>query len=101
MRSKCPCGQKYNLNHDVNCKRGGFVVMRHNNVRDFEVNLLNTIQNDVEIEPALQKIDNERTGGRTEDEARPDIQAAVVWRQGQNVFLDIRLTNVNANSKKI
>ena len=37
------------------CKRGGFVVMRHNNVRGFEVNLLNTIQNDVEIEPALQK----------------------------------------------
>ena len=55
MRSKCPCGQKYNLNHDVNCKRGGFVVMRHNNVRGFEANLLNTIQNDVEIEPALQK----------------------------------------------
>ena len=46
---------KYNLNHDVNCKRGGFVVMRHNNVRGFEANLLNTIQNDVEIEPALQK----------------------------------------------
>ena len=55
MRSKCPCGQKYNLNHDVNCKRGGFVVMRHNNARGFEANLLNTIQNDVEIEPALQK----------------------------------------------
>ena len=67
---------------------------------DFEANLLNTIQNDVEIEPALQKIDNERIGGRTEDEARPDIWARVVWRQGQNAFLDIRLANVNANSKK-
>ena len=102
MPSKCPCSQKHNLNYDVNCKRGGgFVVMRHNNIRDLEDNLLNTIQNDVEIEPALQKIDNERIGGRTEDEARPDIRARVVWRQGENVFLDIRLTNVNANSKKI
>ena len=55
MRSKCPCCQKYNLNHDVNCKRGGFVVMRHNNAIGFEANPLNTIQNDVEIEPALQK----------------------------------------------
>ena len=53
--SKCPCGQKYNLKHEVNCKIGGFIVMRHNNVRDFEANLLNTIQNDVEFEPALQK----------------------------------------------
>ena len=29
--------------------------MRHNNVKGFEANLLNTIQNDVEIEPVLQK----------------------------------------------
>ena len=92
MPSKCPCGQKY---------LSRFVVMRHNNVRDFEANLLNTIQNDVEIEPALQKIGNERIGGRTEDEVRPNIRARVVWRQGQNAFLDIQLTNVNANSKKI
>ena len=73
--------------------------MRHNNVRDFEANLLKTIQNDVKIKPALQNVDSERIGERTEDEARPDIRAWVVWRQGQNAFLDIRLTNVNANSK--
>ena len=82
MPAKCPCGQNNNLNHAMNCKRGGFVVMRHNNVRDFEANLLKTIQNDVKIKPALQKIDNGRIGGRTEDEARPDIRARVVWRQG-------------------
>ena len=34
------------------------------------------------------------------DEARPDIRARMVWRQGQNAFLDIRLTNVNTNSNK-
>ena len=34
--------------------------MRHNNnVRDFEANLLKTTLNDVEVEPKLQKIDNE------------------------------------------
>ena len=73
MPRKCPCGQKCDLNHAMNCKRGGFVAMRHSNVRDFEVNLLKTIQNDVKIEPALQKIDNERIDGRTVDEARPNI----------------------------
>ena len=57
----------------MNCKRGGFVVMRHNNVRYFGANLLKTIQIDFEIESALQKIDNERIDGRTGDEARPDI----------------------------
>ena len=33
--STCPCGQKFDLDHAMNCKRGGFVIMRHNNVRDF------------------------------------------------------------------
>ena len=65
MSSKCPCSQKYNLNHALTCKRGGFVVIRHINVRDFETNLLKTIQNDVEVEPALQKIDNEGIDGHT------------------------------------
>ena len=36
MPNRCPCSQKNNLNYAMNCKRGGFVVMRHNNVRDFE-----------------------------------------------------------------
>ena len=58
MPSKCPCGQKYDLNHAMNFKRGVFVVMRLSNVRNFEANLLIMIQNDVEIEPALQKKDN-------------------------------------------
>ena len=57
----------------MNCKIGGFVVMRHNNVRDFEANLLKTIQSDVEIEPALQKVDNRRINERRGDKARPDI----------------------------
>ena len=71
----------------MNCKRGGFVIMRHNNVRDSEANLLKTIQNDVEIEPALQEITNEKISGNTNEEARPDIRARGVWRPGQNIFL--------------
>ena len=46
MPNKCPCGQKYDLNHAMNCKRRRFVVMRYNNVRDSEANLLKTIQNE-------------------------------------------------------
>ena len=33
----CPCGQKYNVTHALNCKKGGFVTMHHNNLRNFEV----------------------------------------------------------------
>ena len=40
MPSICPCGQSYDVTHSMSYKRGGFIVMRHNNVRDFEANLL-------------------------------------------------------------
>ena len=60
----------------MNCKRHEFIDMRHNNVRDFRTNLLTTIQNDIEIEPALQKIDNERIEEHTGDEARLEIRVS-------------------------
>ena len=59
----------------MNYEKGGFVVTSHSNVRDFEANLLKTIQNGVEIKPALQEIDHERIDGRIRDEARPNIPA--------------------------
>ena len=34
------------------------------------------IQNDVEIEPTLQELDNDRIDGRTGDEAKPDIRSS-------------------------
>ena len=36
------CGQKFDITHAMNCKRGGIVILRHNNIRDFEANLLLT-----------------------------------------------------------
>ena len=56
--------------------------------------------NNVEVEPKLQKIDNEGLNNLTGDNARPEIIACGVWRQGQNAFFDICLTNTNACSQK-
>ena len=30
MPSKCPCGQKFDVTHAINCKRGEYVITRHN-----------------------------------------------------------------------
>ena len=65
MPSKCPCGKKFYVTHTINCKRGGFVIMRHNNVRDLEANLLKIVHSDVEVEPELQPIVTERLDGLT------------------------------------
>ena len=91
LPSKCACGQPFDATHAMNCKKGGFVSIRHNNVRDFEANLLKSVCNDVEIEPKLQPIDD--------DEARLDIRARGFWRPGQSAFFDVRVTNVNSASQ--
>ena len=75
LPSNCPCGQKLNVTHALNCKKGGFVTIRHNNIYDFEANLLRIVHNDVEVEPQLQQVDNEQFNGLKEDNARPDIRA--------------------------
>ena len=59
LASNCPCGQKFNVTHVFNCKKEGFVIMRHNNICDSEANLLGIVQNDVDVEPQLQQVDNE------------------------------------------
>ena len=56
--------------------------------------------NDVEVKPKPQKIENEGLNGLTGDNARPDIRARGTWRQGQNAFFDIHLTNPNTRSQK-
>ena len=30
----CECGEKFDLQHALSCKKGGFVSLRHNSVRD-------------------------------------------------------------------
>ena len=74
--------------------------MRRDNVRDFEANLLKPTLNDVEVEPKLQKTDDEELNILTDNDARPDIRARGALRQGQNAFFDIRLSNTNARSQK-
>ena len=100
LPSHCPCGQKYDTTHALNCKRGGFVTMRHNMIRDYEASLLKIVHNDVEVEPELQPVTTENLSGLSNDNCRPDIRAKGVWREFQNAYFDVRITNVNADSQK-
>ena len=100
LPSKRICDQTFGVNHALNCKRGSFVIIRHNNIRDFEANLLRKIHNDIETEPPLQAVNDELITGLIGVESKPDIRARGVWRTGQHAYFDVRITNVNADSQK-
>ena len=86
LPATCPCGRKYDTALALNCKKGGFVTIRHNNIRDYEANLLAKIHTDstfssFETEPSLQPVEGEIVNGIPGDNARPSVRAGGVWRK--------------------
>ena len=55
----CVCGARFTTDHAVICKRGRFIIQRHNKLRNLEAELLNTVCNDVEVEQVLQPVTGE------------------------------------------
>ena len=101
LPANCPCGAVFSVNHGLNCHRGGFIIIRHNEVRDFHANLIKQVINDVEVEPQLQNLDGEQfrlSSTLTGDNAHPDIRARGFWRSGQQAFFDVKIINTNADS---
>ena len=90
------CGTKFTVEHAFTCKRGGFVTIRHNEIRDFTAELLNEVCQDVEVEPILTPLTGEHFQYRSanlEDNARLDISARGVWVRGSKAFFDVRVFN--------
>ena len=83
--SKCVCGEKYTVRHALSCKKGGFVAQRHDGVRNLLTSLIGKVCTNVEVEPQLQPLDNERFNLRsavTSPEARLDFKAGGFWSRG-------------------
>ena len=32
--NRCPCGEKFDTKHAMSCKKGGFMTLRHNKLRE-------------------------------------------------------------------
>ena len=100
--SICVCGDTFTVDHAMICKRGGFVIMRHNELRDLEAELLNIVCNDVQVEPVLQDISGEQLNGGSNraPDARLDIRARGFWECQRSAFFDVRVCHPNADSYK-
>ena len=99
LPSKCACGSPFDVGHALSCKKGGFVGLRHNAIRDMTADLLSEVCPDVCIEPHLQELTGESLSARsanTSREARLDISARNVWSRNQRAFFDVRVFNPNA-----
>ena len=89
------CGKVFDVAHALSCKKGGFVTMRHNEVRDITANILNEVCRNVQNEPVLQPLTGEIlvNAANRSDEARLDITARDFWIRGKQAFFDVRVFN--------
>ena len=94
----CACGAGNSIDHALVCKKGGYVSLRHNSLRDAEAKLMESVCKDVRKEPALLSTNREDINGNKADGARLDISAIGVWNQYERAFFDVRISHPNADS---
>ena len=98
--SQCVCDESFNMDHAMIYRRGGFVIQRHNELRDLEAELLNIVCNDVQIKPVLQEVSGEalNPGSNQAPDARLDVHARGFWEKQRSAFFDVRVCHPNAAS---
>ena len=93
----CPCGDPFSLSHALQCNKGGYTQMRHDEIRDTFAAIMKEVCSDVEIEPKLQPLEGESFVHRTtstEDEARLDIKANGLWdSRFCRTFFEVKIFN--------
>ena len=97
--SHCQCGKKNDIDHALQCAKGGYVIMRHNRLRDLEAELMREVCTDVQIEPRLLPIANENpVNGNSSEGARLDVSGNGIWSPMEKTFLDVRVLHPNCAS---
>ena len=81
-------------------QRGDLVILRHNEIRDLQADLLDMVCYDVQVEPALQPITDEELARGTNQapNARLDIHCRGFWERQRAAFFHIRVCHPNADS---
>ena len=100
---KCVCGKPNTINHLLICKKGGYVGLRHNSLRDLFAELMtNAGCKDVITEPKLLPTDGVElpAGSNVAEEARLDISARSIWNPLERAFFDVRVFHAPAPSNR-
>lgn len=92
------CSKPYNVQHAISCTKGGFLTLRHNELRENIIEMLEEVTYDVIVKPMLQPLTGEGLQGNCSNEARSDVNGRGFRSRGQRTFFDIRIFDPNARS---
>lgn len=89
LPSTCVDGQLFNIKHTRLCKKGGFIILRHNELSDFTTDQLTKVCHDVLIESQLKPLTGEifnYKSWNTAEDGRVTVSARNFWVLGQVAF---------------
>ena len=102
LATTCVCGKVFTVDHALSCGRGGFPIIRHNEIRNLTVQLLTEVCSEVCVEPELQPVGPDQLQGATanrQDGARLDVAANGVWGGSfEKTYSVVRFVNPYAAS---
>ena len=87
------------MQHVFSCKKGDFITLKFNHIRNVTAELLSQVTKNVKIEPALKSLTGEifeQWTTNISDDARLHIIERRSWTKYQMAFFDIRVFDPNA-----
>ena len=59
LPTSCPCCSKFDIQHSKSCKKGGFLYIRHNDLRVLTANMTPEVSRDTTIKSKLTPLSEE------------------------------------------
>ena len=88
LPTSCPCSSKFDIQHSMSYKKGDFICIRYNDLRDQTANM-SEVWKDTETEPKLTLSPGEELQDRMSNNSimeRVDIKTRGFWERWQQVF---------------
>lgn len=102
LPDRCPgCSEVFDESHANTCQKGGYIAMRHDEIRDLNYELLTMVVREVQKEPPLQPCSGvtlSHSTSNTQVGARVDLSARGFWTRGERAFFDVRIFEPSAKS---
>jgi hypothetical protein len=108
------CGQKNSIRHALECKKGGNVILRHNEIRDELADLASkaiiptAVRNEPSIHASFPAVKMSATDQdqpavsrnfhKNRGEIRGDLSIRGLWNRGTDCIIDVRITDTDAKS---
>ena len=64
LPTSCPRGSKFDIQHSMSCKKGGFVFIPHDDLQDVTENMMSEVCKDTETEPKIIALSGEELQGK-------------------------------------